>query len=254
MCDVDLLDRKDRVNELGRLVSLLPIANYTLLRALTAHLIQVVQHSDVNKMTMRNVSIVFSPTLGIPGTIFNLLMSEFDYIFWTTEDGDAAPRMILDDENTVYETPTKVMEDDPPAIVAYDQPCPPTTLVTAATAEEELECASATEPPSNKLGRKPTLQLKDGRSNRNSVNYREAAPNTIVELEKQHHHHNHHHGKRSGLAGVTWADASLFVVLGHIGQLMLDEIEDEVNDLALTDDDYSIVSSDDKLQATAITI
>jgi RalA-binding protein 1 len=185
---LDLLDRKDRVNELGRLVSLLPIANYTLLRALTAHLIQVVQHSDVNKMTMRNVSIVFSPTLGIPGTIFNLLMSEFDYIFWTTEDGDAAPRMILDDENTVYETPTKVMEDDPappPIIVAHDQP--------PAAAVEESE--RATEPPSNKLGRKPTLQLKDGRSNRNSVNYREAAPNTIVELEKHHHHNHHHHGK-----------------------------------------------------------
>ncbi|KAI8340556.1 hypothetical protein BC941DRAFT_417556 [Chlamydoabsidia padenii] len=215
---IDLLDRKDRVNELGRLVSLLPIANYTLLRALTAHLIQVVQHSDVNKMTMRNVSIVFSPTLGIPGTIFNLLMSEFDYIFWTTEDGDAAPRMILDDENTVYETPTKVIEEeDPVVVVVSDQT--PNGDVNAITTNMESG--------GNKLGRKPTLQLRDGRSNRNSVNYREAAPNTIVELEK--HHHNH-------------------------GQLMLDEIEDEVNDLALTDDDYSIVSSDDKLQATAITI
>ncbi|CEP10154.1 hypothetical protein [Parasitella parasitica] len=95
---IDLLDRKDRVNELGRLVSLLPLSNYTLLRALTAHLIRVVQHSDINKMTMRNVSIVFSPTLGIPATIFNLFMSEFEYIFWTTEDGDAAPRMIEDEE------------------------------------------------------------------------------------------------------------------------------------------------------------
>ncbi|KAI8099830.1 uncharacterized protein BX664DRAFT_290183 [Halteromyces radiatus] len=195
---IDLLDRKDRVNELGRLVSILPIENYTLLRALTAHLIQVVQHSDVNKMTMRNVSIVFSPTLGIPGTIFNLLMSEFDYIFWTTEDGDAAPRMILDDEDTVYETPVKVME----------------------------ETNGTTTGQTSQLGRRPTLQLRDGRSNRNSVNYREAAPNSIVGLEKQHHPH---------------------------GQpLMLDEIEDDVNDLALTDDDYSLIS-DDKFQPTAIT-
>ncbi|RCH81982.1 hypothetical protein CU098_004174, partial [Rhizopus stolonifer] len=113
---IDLLDRKDRVNELGRLVSLLPLANYTLLRALTAHLIRVVQHSDVNKMTMRNVSIVFSPTLGIPATIFNLFMSEFEYIFWITKDGDAAPQ--------------------------------------------------------------------HGRSNRNSVNYMDGAPNAIVDLEK----------------------------------------------------------------------
>ncbi|CAO3590959.1 unnamed protein product [Absidia cylindrospora] len=217
---IDLLDRKDRVNELGRLVSLLPIANYTLLRALTAHLIQVVQHSDVNKMTMRNVSIVFSPTLGIPGTIFNLLMSEFDYIFWTTEDGDAAPRMMLDDENTVYETPTKVMEEEQPTARNH-HPSDPSIVV--------VDDSNGNGGATTKLGRKPTLQLRDGRSNRNSVNYREAAPNAIVELEK--HHPTHHHGQ----------------------QLMLDEIEDDVNDLALVDDDYSIVS-DDKLQPTAITI
>ncbi|KAI8091463.1 uncharacterized protein B0P05DRAFT_527663 [Gilbertella persicaria] len=143
---IDLLDRKDRVNELGRLVSLLPLANYTLLRALTAHLIRVVQHSDVNKMTMRNVSIVFSPTLGIPATIFNLFMSEFEYIFWITKDGDAAPRMIEDDN------------DDK---------------------EEEEESAPG-------LSRSTTLRLREehGRSNRNSVNYMDGAPNAIVDLEK----------------------------------------------------------------------
>lgn len=137
-----MLDRKDRVNELGRLVSVLPLSNYTLLRALTAHLIRVVKHSDVNKMTMRNVSIVFSPTLGIPATIFNLFMSEFEYIFWTTENGDAAPRMIEDEE------------------VAK---------------------------PVAGLSRKTTLRLvreEHGRSNRNSVNYMDGAPNAIVDLEK----------------------------------------------------------------------
>jgi hypothetical protein len=47
---------------------------------------------------MRNVSIVFSPTLGIPATIFHLFLSEFEYIFWTTEDGNAAPRRIEDEK------------------------------------------------------------------------------------------------------------------------------------------------------------
>ncbi|KAI9301959.1 hypothetical protein BJ944DRAFT_128634 [Cunninghamella echinulata] len=237
-----VIDRKDRVNELGRLVSLLPIANYTLLRALTAHLIQVVQHSDINKMTMRNVSIVFSPTLGIPGTIFNLLMSEFDYIFWTTEDGDAAPRMILDDENTEYETPIKIIEEAPPPPSINDnnnnyyngnninhqqqqqQSHPYDTNQQTNHPDHNNNSNSCSGKP---LGRRPTLQLKDGRSNRNSINYREAAPNAIVDLEK------HHSGQQA---------------------LMLDEIEDEVNDLALSDDeDYSIIS-DDKLQPTAITI
>lgn len=148
---IDLLDRKDRVNELGRLVSVLPLSNYTLLRALTAHLIRVVQHSDINKMTMRNVSIVFSPTLGIPATIFNLFMSEFEYIFWITKDGDAAPRMIEDE----------VVEQE---------------------AEEE---AAAVEVQYG-LSRKTTLRLREehGRNNRNSVNYMDGAPNAIVDLEK----------------------------------------------------------------------
>jgi hypothetical protein len=126
---IDLLDHKDRVNELGRLVSLLPITNYTLLRALTAHLIKVIQHSDVNKMTMRNVSIVFSPTLGIPGTIFNLLVSEFDYIFWTNDHGTTDPT------------------------------------------------------------RRSALKFREGSSNRNSLDYCEAAPTSIVDLEN-------HQGKK----------------------------------------------------------
>ncbi|CAG8768616.1 6323_t:CDS:2, partial [Gigaspora rosea] len=53
---VDLLDRRDRINELGRLVSALPLFNYTLLRALTDHLIRIVQNSKINKMTVSSVS------------------------------------------------------------------------------------------------------------------------------------------------------------------------------------------------------
>src|SRR5215469_2648856 len=91
---LDLLDRRDRINELGRLVSTLPLANYTLLRTLTGHLIRVVQNHTVNKMTVRNIGIVFSPTLGIPAGVFSLFMAEFDYIFFTDSNGTAAPRTI----------------------------------------------------------------------------------------------------------------------------------------------------------------
>ncbi|KAI8148180.1 hypothetical protein BJV82DRAFT_663560 [Fennellomyces sp. T-0311] len=196
---IDLLDRKDRVNELGRLVSQLPLANYTLLRALTAHLIRVVQHSDINKMTVRNVSIVFSPTLGIPAMIFNLFMSEFEYVFWTTEDGDAAPRRIED------ETPPQ------------EQVSPPS-------------------PPPPALGRKPTLKLREefGRSNRNSVNYLDGAPNAIVELERN-----------------------------MDGPPVLDEDDEEMDELTLTsaprvssedDDTYSTKSIDTPPHQPATTI
>ncbi|KAG0052722.1 hypothetical protein BGZ83_002191 [Gryganskiella cystojenkinii] len=87
---IELSKREDRVDELTRLVSVLPEANYTLLRALTAHLIEIVENADVNKMTARNVGIVFSPTLGIPAGVFSLLMSDFDHIF-DTKDGRIMP-------------------------------------------------------------------------------------------------------------------------------------------------------------------
>ncbi len=46
-------DIDDRIQELSRLVGRLPFENYSLLRALTAHLILVVQNASVNKMNVR---------------------------------------------------------------------------------------------------------------------------------------------------------------------------------------------------------
>ncbi|RKP22253.1 Rho GTPase activation protein, partial [Syncephalis pseudoplumigaleata] len=79
-------DRRIRINELGKLVSQLPVANYILLRTLIAHLIRIVRKSDINKMTIRNVGIVFSPTLNIPAGVFALFMAQFDYIFFVDAD------------------------------------------------------------------------------------------------------------------------------------------------------------------------
>ncbi|KAG9014360.1 hypothetical protein FRB94_012766 [Tulasnella sp. JGI-2019a] len=78
---IDLADQQERINELASLVSQMPFPNYSLLRALTSHLILVVQNSHVNKMTMRNVGIVFSPTLGIPAGVFGLMLGEFEQVF-----------------------------------------------------------------------------------------------------------------------------------------------------------------------------
>lgn len=75
------MDAQERINELSHLIASLPIANYSLLRALTAHLILIVQNANVNKMTMRNVGIVFSPTLGIPAGVFSLMLGEFKRVF-----------------------------------------------------------------------------------------------------------------------------------------------------------------------------
>lgn len=91
----DLIDSSARVAELSRLVSDLPPPNYALLRALTAHLILIVKHSSTNKMTLRNIGIVFSPTLGIPAGIFSELVSHFGAIFDAEPeepDEDATPQ------------------------------------------------------------------------------------------------------------------------------------------------------------------
>ncbi|KAF9194265.1 hypothetical protein BGZ51_000425 [Haplosporangium sp. Z 767] len=101
---VELQSRGERVDELTRLVAILPEANYTLLRALTAHLIEIVDNADVNKMTVRNVGIVFSPTLGIPAGVFALLMSDFDQIFHTS-DGRIMPLENSDQQETIVAAP-----------------------------------------------------------------------------------------------------------------------------------------------------
>ncbi|WVW78221.1 hypothetical protein I302_100172 [Kwoniella bestiolae CBS 10118] len=95
---MDLIDSSARVNELSRLVSELPPPNYALLRALTAHLILIVRNATLNKMTLRNIGIVFSPTLGIPAGIFSELVSNFGAIF-----DDEAPSEELVDEVTTQQ-------------------------------------------------------------------------------------------------------------------------------------------------------
>lgn len=78
---VDIVEPSERIAELARLVSELPRPNYALLRALVAHLILIVQNSARNKMTLRNIGIVFSPTLGIPAGIFSEMITNFGPIF-----------------------------------------------------------------------------------------------------------------------------------------------------------------------------
>jgi len=85
---IDFVDPQERIKELSYLIAALPLANYSLLRALTAHLILIVQNSNANKMTMRNVGIVFSPTLGIPAGVFSLMLGEFNRVFNVDADSD----------------------------------------------------------------------------------------------------------------------------------------------------------------------
>lgn len=77
----ELRDINEKISALNVLVHRLPSANNSLLRNLAGFLINVVNHSDQNKMTVRNVGIVFSPTLNIPAPVFALFLQQYEDIF-----------------------------------------------------------------------------------------------------------------------------------------------------------------------------
>ena len=82
----ELPEVNDRVQHLAFLVSQLPVANYALLSTVMAHLKRVEALNSENKMTIRNLGIVFVPTLRIGATVFTLLITHHDSIFTVVPD------------------------------------------------------------------------------------------------------------------------------------------------------------------------
>ncbi|CAG8087025.1 unnamed protein product [Penicillium olsonii] len=78
---LELDDRQKKVAAFNSLVHKLPSPNLSLLRALSQFLIEIVENSEVNKMTVRNVGIVFAPTLNIPAPVFSMFLTDYDSIF-----------------------------------------------------------------------------------------------------------------------------------------------------------------------------
>ncbi|KAJ5789340.1 uncharacterized protein N7518_006351 [Penicillium psychrosexuale] len=98
---LELDDRQKKVAAFNSLVHRLPRPNLALLRALSQFLIEIVNNSDVNKMTVRNVGIVFAPTLNIPAPVFSMFLTDYDSIFGDTDSSFARPAMELTVENTL---------------------------------------------------------------------------------------------------------------------------------------------------------
>ncbi|MCJ1399684.1 hypothetical protein MMC11_002886 [Xylographa trunciseda] len=78
---LELEDKPSKIEAYNVLVHKLPLANWTLVRALSAFLISIVNKSNINKMSVRNVGIVFSPTLNIPAPVISAFLTDFDAIF-----------------------------------------------------------------------------------------------------------------------------------------------------------------------------
>lgn len=82
----ELSEMAEKTATLNVLVHRLPSANLSLLQSLSRFLITIISHSDINKMTVRNVGIVFSPTLNIPAPVFALFLNQYDAIFGPETD------------------------------------------------------------------------------------------------------------------------------------------------------------------------
>lgn len=94
----EMSGQREKIAALGELVQLLPQANGTLLRYLIAFLVKIINNADMNKMTVRNVGIVFSPTLNIPAPVFALLLQNYEGVFGISPEE--------------YELPSPISEQD----------------------------------------------------------------------------------------------------------------------------------------------
>jgi RalA-binding protein 1 len=84
-------ERSKKIQSFNVLVHKLPRANFELLRHLSSFLIEIVDNSGLNKMTVRNVGIVFAPTLNIPAPLISFFLTDFADIFGAALDEASSP-------------------------------------------------------------------------------------------------------------------------------------------------------------------
>jgi RalA-binding protein 1 len=84
-------ERSKKIQSFNVLVHKLPMNNFELLSRMSSFLIEIVENSQVNKMTVRNVGIVFAPTLNIPAPLIAFFLTDFKDIFGTPLDEATSP-------------------------------------------------------------------------------------------------------------------------------------------------------------------
>lgn len=100
----DLDERSKKIQAFNVLVHKLPRVNFELLRHMSAFLIEIVDNAGINKMTVRNVGIVFAPTLNIPAPLISFFLTDYQDIFGMPADDtnlvdqDVRSNAHLDDE------------------------------------------------------------------------------------------------------------------------------------------------------------
>ncbi|KAF2090496.1 RhoGAP-domain-containing protein [Saccharata proteae CBS 121410] len=107
---LELKEPYEKIAAFHGLVQKLPDVNAELLRALSSFLIEITDNSDINKMNIRNVGIVFSPTLNIPPPLVSFFITDYDDIFGAphSEDGDHGASPVQEITVTAPLTPESI--------------------------------------------------------------------------------------------------------------------------------------------------
>lgn len=87
---VDIEDPTTKLLKLKSLVQELPRENRDLLCVLCSLLTEIISNAEINKMTLRNVGIVFAPTLNISAHVLIHFLTDFDAIFGDEDDLELA--------------------------------------------------------------------------------------------------------------------------------------------------------------------
>ncbi|KAF5676947.1 hypothetical protein FHETE_1954 [Fusarium heterosporum] len=107
LTSMEIQDHAEKMTALGELVHRLPQANATLLKYLIGFLIKIINNADVNKMTVRNVGIVFSPTLNIPAPVFAMFLQNYEGIFGIDPEVYELPSPVSEPELQRFEAPPR---------------------------------------------------------------------------------------------------------------------------------------------------
>jgi len=109
---LELESSEEKITAFNILVHRLPSVNFSLLRAMSEYLLEVTENSSKNKMSIRNMGIVFSPTINIPTPVFNLFLSEFQAIFETKPSSQRLPIQPQQIQQTELRIPANLSPED----------------------------------------------------------------------------------------------------------------------------------------------
>jgi len=84
-------ERSKKIQTFNVLVHKLPRVNFELLRHMSSFLIEIVDNAAMNKMIIRNVGIVFAPTLNIPAPLISFFLTDYQDIFGAPIDEASSP-------------------------------------------------------------------------------------------------------------------------------------------------------------------